>query len=364
MKKDFTHYIRLTTSQKEVSVPIFTGNDILRDISSVFNLGSFSGIAILTDKNVNYYWGKHLQKIFGKDDVLITIPAGEEQKNMATVQNIWATLLQHKFDRKSLLICIGGGVICDMGAFAASTYMRGISFIQVPTTLLAQTDAAIGGKTGVNFGELKNMIGTFAQPLGVICDTEFLTTLPKREYVSGFAEVIKHALIADAKFFRYLSGKELTALNDNELQEVLHKSCDIKCRVVSEDVNEKNKRKMLNFGHTIGHAIEMASYETGKPLLHGEAVAVGMIAEAKLSQLAGFISAKDLSAIEEIIIQAKLPTKVSRKLEKKISEKIVLDKKNEKQKIKWVLLKGIGKAVIDVEQPARLIKQAITYVLA
>lgn len=364
MKKDFTHYIRLTTSAKQVSVPIFIGNDIVRNIASMFKLGSFSRIAILTDANVAYYWSKRLQKIFGKDDVMITIPAGEEQKNLATVQNIWATLLQHKFDRKSVLICIGGGVICDIGAFAASTYMRGISFIQVPTTLLAQTDAAIGGKTGVNFGELKNMIGTFAQPMGVVCDTEFLSTLPHREYISGFAEIIKHALIADAKLFRYLSGKELASLSDSELEDVLQKSCGIKCSIVSEDETEKGKRKMLNFGHTIGHAIEMASYETGKPLLHGEAVAVGMIAEAKLSQLAGFITAKDLAAIEEIIIQAKLPTRVSKKLENKISEKIVSDKKNEKQKIKWVLLKGIGKAVIDVEQPARLIKQAINYVLA
>ena len=364
MGKTPFQYIRLDASLKDVSVPIFIGNGLITDIHSIAKLKSFSRIAILIDKNVAKYWGKTLQKIFGKDDIMITIPSGEDQKNLATVQNIWATLLQYKFDRKSLLICVGGGVVCDIGGFAASTFMRGVPFIQVPTTLLAQTDAAIGGKTGVNFSDLKNMIGTFAQPVAVICDTQFLSTLPKREYISGFAEVVKHSLIADAKLFNDLSSINLAILNDKELEDILFRSCSIKCDVVSADVNEKDKRKILNFGHTIGHAIEMASYETGNPLLHGEAIAIGMIAEAKLSLLAGLINVKELTAIEELIERTNLPSKVSKKLEKKILEKIVLDKKNEEQKIKWVLLKGIGNAVINVEQPSGIIKQAIEYVLA
>jgi 3-dehydroquinate synthase len=364
MKSTSVKHIRLKASQKEVSVPIYIGEGIISKIHSLVKLDSYSRIGILTDSNVAKHWGKTLQNIFGKEDVLITIPAGEDQKNLATVQNIWATMLQHKFDRKSLLICVGGGVVCDTGAFAASTYMRGISFVNAPTTLLAQTDAAIGGKTGVNFGDLKNMIGTFAQPEAVICDVQFLSTLPKREYLSGFAEVIKHSLISDAKFFNYLAGKDLSKLNHRELEDVLHKSCSIKCDVVSSDINEKNRRKILNFGHTIGHAIEIASHETNKPLLHGEAVAIGIIAEARLSLLAGLISDKEFVEIETLIIKTDLPVRVSQNYEKKILEKIVLDKKNVKQKIKWVLLKGIGESIIDEEQPERLIKEAIEYVLA
>ena len=363
MKNPSFQYTRLTAFQKDVRVPILTGNDIFNNLHSFVEFGSYSHIAILTDKNVARYWGKSIQKVFGKKDILITIPPGEKQKKLTTVQNIWATLLKHKFDRKSLLVCVGGGVVCDMGAFAASAYMRGISFIHVPTTLLAQADAAIGGKAGVNFGGLKNIIGTFAHPNVIFCDTAFLSTLPEREYISGFAEVIKHALVADASLFRSLSGKNLYALSAMELEDILHTSCKIKCDVVMEDVTENNKRKILNFGHTIGHAVEMASYETGNSLLHGEAVAVGMVAEAKLSQLAGVITAKEFAAIEKLIVTAKLPVKASKKLESMITEKIAFDKKNEKQKIKWVLLKGIGKAVIDKEQPQRLIKQAINYVL-
>lgn len=364
MKQAAFQHIRLDAPQKEVSVPIIIGKGLLPEIHSFVKMDSYSRIAILTDKNVLKHWGKTIQKTFGKNDVLINIPAGESQKNLITVQNIWATLLQHKFDRKSLLVCIGGGVVCDIGAFAASTYMRGIDFVNMPTTLLAQTDAAIGGKTGINFGGLKNMIGTFAQPQSVICDVRFLSTLPKREYLSGFAEVIKHALISDVSLFNHLSAVNLEKVDEEELEEILFWSCSIKCNVVAMDIIEKAKRKILNFGHTIGHAIEMASQDTGKPLLHGEAIAIGMIAEARLSLLAGLIKEKEFEAIKKLMVKAKLPSRIDRKFEKSILQKILSDKKNERQRIKWVLLKGIGKAVIDVEQPERLVKQAIEYVLA
>jgi len=364
MKKSFTHFIRLNASTSEVSVPIYFNKGITSDIHSILKLKSYSRIAVLTDTNVYHHWNGLFKRIFGKNDVLITIPAGEEHKNLATVQNIWATLLKQKFDRKSVLINMGGGVVCDTGAFAASTYMRGIDFVQVPTTVLAMTDAAIGGKTGVNFGDLKNTIGTFAQPKAILNDSNFLYTLPKREYLSGFAEIIKHALVADKKFFKELSEMDISKMGNNDLMDILYTSCGIKCDVVSADVNEKDKRKILNFGHTVGHAIEMSSHEAGKPLLHGEAVAIGMIAEATLSLLAGLISVKEFSAIEKIITKAKLPTKADKKLKNHILNKILFDKKNERQKVKWVLLKDIGHAVIDKEQPQTLIRQAIDYVLA
>jgi 3-dehydroquinate synthase len=363
MKKSFTHFIRLSAPGNEVSLPIYFSKGMLSDIQSLLKLKSYSKVAVLTDTNVHRHWKGLFKKVFGKDDVLITIPAGEEHKNLATVQNIWATLLQHKFDRKSILINIGGGVVCDMGAFAASTYMRGIDFVQVPTTVLAITDAAIGGKTGVNFGDLKNTIGTFAQPKAVINDSDFLSTLPKREYLSGFAEIIKHGLIGNKKFFKELSKIDIAKVGSSDLIDILYFSCGIKCDVVSYDVTEKGLRKMLNFGHTVGHAIEMASYNTNKPLLHGEAVAIGMIAEARLSLLAELISQEEFDEIEKMISKAKLPTRANKKLKSQILKKIVFDKKNEKQKIKWVLLKGIGAVVIDVEQPQKLVQQAIDYVL-
>jgi len=363
MKRSFTHFTRLNALQKKVSVPIYYGKDIFSQIAAIANTASYSRIAVITDSNIYRQWGLAFKKIFGKQDVLIVVPAGEKNKTLVSVQKIWAALLLNRFDRKSLVINVGGGVVCDMGAFAASTYMRGISFVQVPTTLLAMTDAAIGGKTGINFTELKNAIGTFAQPEAVLCDSNFLTTLPEREFKSGFAEVIKHAVVADSRFFKYLSGRDFKTLNDKEIDTILGKSCGIKCDVVSSDVTEKGKRKILNFGHTIGHAIEMASHEIGKPLLHGEAIAIGMIAEAKLSVLAGLLNSKDLKTIEEVINKAKLPCTANKKFEKSIYKKIVLDKKNEGGKINWVLLKGIGNAVIDIQQPPRSIKLAIDYIL-
>jgi len=347
--------------KKAEAVPVYIGKGIGSSVPLKFK--SFSRIAVLMDENVAHHWGANLQKQAGEKDLLIVIPAGEEHKNLETVHDIWAALLKYKFDRKSVLINIGGGVVCDMGAFAAATYMRGISFVQVPTTLLAMADAAIGGKTGINFGGLKNSIGLFAQPLVVICDSEFLSTLPERELRSGFAEIIKHSLIADVKLFRNLSESNITGLHGKKLEQVLYKSCEIKCRVVSADVNEQGKRKILNFGHTVGHAIEMASQDTSKPLLHGEAIAVGMVAEAKLSCLAGLLGAGELVKIEKAIASAKLPLKASKKLVNQVLAKIKQDKKNEREKIKWVLLKEIGNAVFDIEQPRHLIKQAIEYVL-
>jgi 3-dehydroquinate synthase len=356
-------HTRLKIESGKISVPIYVGNDILSEINSIVPLAAYSQVGVLMDKNVAYHWGEEIRKILGKNVAYIVIPAGEEYKEMATLEKVLTSMLEHGFDRKSLLINLGGGMVCDMGGFAASTYMRGISFINIPTTVLAQTDAAIGGKTGIDFGGLKNMVGSFAHPLAIICDTLLLSTLPEREFRSGFAEVIKHALVSDKKLFYALAKENFGAMDEDKLAEILSQSCEIKCTIVSKDVNEKGVRKILNFGHTIGHAIEMLSQETNNPLLHGEAISIGMIAEARLSLLSGLITKEDFGHIENIIEKASLPSKIGRSYKNKIYTKMLGDKKNEKRKIKWVLLKGIGKAVIDEEQPDKLIGKAIDYIL-
>lgn len=364
MKAKLKEHARLNVSAEKVSVPIYVGCDIFSEIASVIPLNNYTRVAVLMDDNIAYHWSETIRAVLGENVAFIVIPAGEEHKILPTAEMIFASMIENGFDRKSLLINIGGGVVCDIGGFAASTYMRGISFVNIPTTLLAQADAAIGGKTGVDFGGFKNMVGSFAYPLAVICDSLFLSTLPEREFRSGFAEVIKHALVADKKLFHTLSEENFGAMDEDKLAEILIHSCKIKGSIVSKDADEKGLRKILNFGHTIGHAIEMISQETANPLLHGEAISIGIIAEAKLSRLSGLISKQDFERIEQIISKASLPSMVNSSFKNKIYAKMIGDKKNENKKIKWVLLNGIGSAVIDEEQPAGLINKAIDYIIA
>ncbi len=356
-------HTRLNITSDKISVPIYVGNDIFSEITSIISLKNYSKVGVLMDKNVAYHWGEAIHNVIGKNAVYITIPAGEDHKELSTVEKVLTSMLEHGFDRKSLLINFGGGMVCDIGGFAASTYMRGISFVNMPTTLLAQTDAAIGGKTGIDFGGFKNMVGSFAHPIAILCDTLLLSTLPEREFRSGFAEVIKHALVSDKRLFYTLAEEDFGAMDEDKLADILSHSCKIKCTVVSKDADEKGLRKILNFGHTIGHAIEMLSQDTNNPLLHGEAISIGMIAEAKLSLLSGLITKEDFERIENIMAKASLPSRINKSYKNKIYSKMLGDKKNEKRKIKWVLLKGIGKAVIDEEQPDKLITKAIEYIL-
>jgi 3-dehydroquinate synthase len=355
---------RLSIPGEKISVPIYVGNDIFSEVTSIVPLDKYSKVGVLMDKNVAYHWGEEVHRVFGKKATYIVIPAGEEYKELSTAEKILTSMLEHGFDRKSILINVGGGMVCDIGGFSASVYMRGISFVNMPTTLLAQTDAAIGGKTGIDFGGFKNMVGSFSYPLAVICDTLMLSTLPEREFRSGFAEVIKHALISDKKLFTALSETDFGAMDEESLAEMLSHSCKIKCNVVTKDSNEKGLRKILNFGHTVGHAIEMISQDTPNPLLHGEAISIGMVAEARLSLLAGLITKDDFSKIENIMHKAGLPVRIEKSYKTRIYAKMLGDKKNEQNKIKWVLLNGIGKSVIDEEQPDKLINKAIDYILA
>jgi 3-dehydroquinate synthase len=279
--------------------------------------------------------------------VVIAVSSGEQAKQIETVQSIWKALHKNGCDRKSLLINLGGGAICDVGGFAASTFMRGIDFMNIPTTLLAQVDASMGGKTGIDFEGVKNLVGTFSRPIKTIIDVDLLKTLPAREFIAGFAEIIKHGLIADVEYFRMVTSKHPLQFTRSEMIKIIARSREIKSAIVTSDPKEKGARKLLNFGHTVGHAIESLSLDTERPLLHGEAVAIGMVAEAEISESVGYICSADVELIRRVIEHAGLPTSVRNFSTKDIERKMRSDKKNEGGVINFTLLKKIGKAVIN-----------------
>ncbi len=347
--------------QKDRKYQVCIAEGVLGKISEIVNIREYSKIAVITDKNVAPLFLDKLKEGIGDFSEIIINP-GESEKNINTVQKIWKKMLEFRLDRKSLVINLGGGVVGDMGGFAASTYMRGIDFIQIPTTLLAQVDASVGGKVGIDFEGVKNLIGSFQQPIAVIVDVTTLETLPERELVAGFAEIIKHGLIRDEKYLKLVTAKKPEEFTQKELIKIIHGSCNIKSKVVELDEKEGGLRKILNFGHTIGHALEALSLETRDPLLHGEAISIGMVAEAKLSQLAGYITEEDLVEVIASLKNAGLPTTYSGVKVKDVMNRLLSDKKNVGSKVKWTLLRKIGEAVFDIEVPEEQIIEAINFI--
>ena len=316
-----------------------------------------SKIFILTDENVAPFWLPEIEYWLNcKNAVEIVIKAGEQHKNLQTVQRIWRTLMKQRADRNALLINLGGGVVTDLGGFAASTYKRSIKFVNVPTTLLAMVDAAIGGKTGIDFGGGKNQIGTFAEAEEVIIDPVFLETLPQREICSGLAEMLKYGFVADSN---------LLNVNLENYQQYITHCGEIKREIVMQDPTEKGLRKVLNFGHTLGHAIESHCLTTDYPLLHGEAVALGMLG-------ALWLSVKQLGLDEKVLqnFEKRLPMLLS-EVEISLSESniepilgyLVHDKKNKDEKPQFVLLEAVGKPVLDVEIEPNLVKSSLQYLI-
>ena len=275
----------------------------LENINNFINFSEFSNIIILTDENiVNNNWLEKLLYVLPKEVYNLIIKSGEKYKNLDTVANIWETMNNYKLDRKSLLINLGGGIVSDLGGFCASTYMRGIKFLNIPTTLLSQVDASVGGKTGFDYNSCKNLIGSFAEPYKVVIDSSTLSTLPEREFNSGMAEVIKYGIIYDKDFFDYLESENI------DIDYVIKKCCEIKADVVNKDFKEGGLRKILNFGHTIGHAIETLSLETKSPLLHGEAVALGIVAICYIASKIGKINDNNFERIKNILKKYNLQT--------------------------------------------------------
>ena len=320
-------------------------------------LSKASQVFILTDENVAPFWLPEVAYWLRCDPAVdIIIKAGEEHKNLQTVQRIWKTLLKHHADRNALLVNLGGGVITDLGGFAASTYKRGIKFINVPTTLLAMVDAAIGGKTGIDFGGGKNQIGTFAEAEEVIVDPVFLSTLPRRELLSGMAEMLKYGFIADANLLN-------TSLEN--YQDYILRCGEIKREIVAQDPTEKGLRKILNFGHTLGHAIESHCLAIDHPLLHGEAVALGMVAALWLSVEQCGLDKKVLKEYEKQlpVLLSEAEMNLNKSDVEPILSYLALDKKNKGEKPQFVLLEAVGKPNWDVEIEPKLVSDAMDYTI-
>ena len=337
--------IQLKIETKEVGYSLFLGELLFSQVAHFIMAQDYSKVVVITDENIAPSWLNPLIEAcsFGLESIVI--PAGEKNKKIETVQDIWSQFYRMDLDRSSLVINLGGGVVCDLGGFAASSFMRGIDFIQIPTTLLAQVDASIGGKVGVNFEETKNLIGAFVQPKAVFIDIATLKTLPKREFLSGFAEIIKHGLIWDKNYYKDLQKQDPMRLKGDKLLNIIARSCHIKATIVERDEREKGMRQILNFGHTIGHAIEAIS-QTSKPLLHGEAIALGMMIEADISKELGYLQESDLETLQTTLLNYQLPIRLEQSIAKdELKNKMLSDKKKRAGILRWTLLKGIGDVV-------------------
>jgi 3-dehydroquinate synthase len=325
--------------------PIFFENSIA-ELVKFIKQGNYSRFFILTDENTERHCLPAIKTELGDIDNydLIEIPAGEENKDIDFCIGIWRMLIDFEADRKSLLVNLGGGVISDMGGFAASTFKRGIDFVHVPTTLLSQVDASVGGKTGIDINSIKNIIGTFTPPKAVFINYDFLKTLPERQILSGLAEMLKHGLIMDAEYWNALKSSDLKQPSE----ELIYRSIEIKNKVVIEDPTEKGIRKALNFGHTTGHAIETNSLlNDGRPLTHGEAIAIGMICEAYLSYKKTGLSSDELAEIVAVINSHYPKYNLKEASYPDLLAIMLKDKKNQNGKINCTLLTSIGQCSLD-----------------
>ncbi len=318
-----------------------TGCSIIRVGERLRNLSAYivpEHTVIITDTHVRQYY----EDIFPRCSI-ITVGIGEKIKTLETVGSILEQLIASEADRSVFLLGIGGGIVCDITGFVASIYLRGVRFGFVASTLLAQVDASVGGKNGVNIHGYKNMAGVFNQPEFVICDPELLKTLPEKEVKCGFAEIVKHAAIADAGLFGFLEEnyRGALALDTEIIEKLVYDSVTIKASVVNQDEKEKGERRKLNFGHTLGHAIEKTA-----AVAHGEAVAAGMSAAAAISVKKGLLSAADAKRIENLLANLGLPTKIPADRQK-ITDALGKDKKREGNTVHFVLLKGIGNAIAE-----------------
>ena len=320
--------------------------DSITGLVKFIKAGNYSRFFILTDENTTVHCLPAIKGQLGDMDNydLIEINAGEESKDIAFCIGIWKMLIDFGADRKSLMINLGGGVISDMGGFVASTFKRGIDFVHVPTTLLSQVDASVGGKTGIDIDSIKNIVGTFTQPKAVFIAYDFLKTLPPRQILSGLTEMLKHGLIMDADYWKALRSSGLKQPSE----ELIYRSVEIKNKVVIEDPIEQGIRKALNFGHTIGHAVETNSLLTdSNPLTHGEAIAIGMICEAYLAHKKTGLSKAELDEIVEVIsgLYPKYPLAATNY--QTLLTIMLKDKKNQSGKINCTLLNSIGKCNLD-----------------
>ena len=344
--------IKFNVKTKNKSYPIYFGNDILNTTGRLIkkNLVGVKKICIITDKKLPKLLLKKLIKSLRKYDLRIfKLTTSEKTKSIKVVNKIIEKLLKYNFNRSDCVIAFGGGVLGDLSAFVSNLTKRGLKFVNIPTTLLAQVDASIGGKTGINSDQGKNLIGTYYQPDFVLTDTSVLKSLPQREMVSGYGEILKHSLILDKKFFLWLSKnakKIVNKKNNTLLINAIFKSCKIKSKIINRDEKEKNLRMILNFGHTFAHAFE-GGKNFSKKLNHGEAVLIGMMIASELSYEKKLLSFEELSLIKKHYLNLKLPMHINKIFKKNEINKIIYfmkkDKKNIDEKINLILLNKIGK---------------------
>lgn len=339
---------------------VLFGSDSFSALSQHISKQGYSKIVLLVDENTAQHCLNYVLQWLAVDVSfeIIEIEAGEENKTIETCTAVWESLIELQIDRKALLMNVGGGMVCDLGGFVAATYKRGIDFVNIPTTLLSMVDASVGTKTGVNLGGLKNMVGSFAAPQMVLIDTAFLDTLPGNEMRSGLAEMYKHGLIADASYWKQL--QHLEELTTDDLLLLIYHSVSIKNEIVQQDPLEKNLRKLLNFGHTLGHVIETYSHSGKgiKPLLHGEAIAIGMVLEAYISYQKGILNQSAYNEIKQtlnLIFESVVFTKNDIEI---CTHLLIHDKKNENGNICFTLLADIGKGVVNQSVESELVIQA------
>ncbi len=337
----------LTVNLGDRSYPIYIGVELLQDPALIQKHIQTKAVCIVSNNTVSKLYLTQLKKSLNDYRVIeVILEDGEQFKNADSLNQIYTALLDNKFNRDSTIIALGGGVVGDIAGFAAASFMRGIPFIQIPTTLLSQVDSSVGGKTGINHPLGKNMIGAFYQPQAVIIDMHVLQTLDKREISAGLAEVIKYGLIWDQDFFDHLENhiEDLKNLNVMQLEQAIYRSCEIKAEVVSQDERESGLRAILNLGHTFGHAIENClGYGEW---LHGEAVGCGMVMAAQMSLAHGWIKDNDFDRIRGLIQAAGLPIEKPQISQHDFLAAMSLDKKNKNQDIYLVLQQGIGKAIV------------------
>lgn len=337
------------------SYPIVIGSGLLTDKALIARHVRCKDLLLVSNTTVQPLYAQRITEALASHRIVqATLPDGEQHKTFANISRLMDVLVANRFNRDCAIIALGGGVIGDMAGFAAACYQRGVDFIQIPTTLLAQVDSSVGGKTGVNHPGGKNLIGAFHQPVAVLADIDTLETLPDRELRAGLAEIIKYGLIHDAEFFNWLEAgiEKLLARDSDALVHAIRRSCEIKAEIVGRDEREQGERALLNFGHTFGHAIESATGYT--EWLHGEAVGAGMLMAASLSSEMGQLTGGDADRVDALLRRAGLPTRVPGVTELQMLSHMRLDKKVKSGRIRFVLLRAVGKAFVtaDYDEPA------------
>ena len=354
--------MRRVTVDLQEGYEVFIGRHALSTVGpQLKKMGYSSKVVIVTNLTVNELYGTSIKESLlneGFEVVVLEIPDTEKSKSLEMASKLYDELIRYRVDRETPIVAFGGGVVGDLAGFVAATFLRGLPLINIPTTLLAQVDSSIGGKTGVNHPEAKNIIGVFKQPSLVLTDLAVLSTLSERDMKNGIAEIVKHAVIADASLFETLESQMEEVLNGDRslMEEIVERSCAIKIRVVEGDEKEKGMRRVLNYGHTIGHALEAA---TDFRISHGEAVAVGICVAGRIAGKMGIFDAESAERQEMLIERAGLPTRLPTVDLIEVVKRIELDKKVKKGRVHFVLPEAIGTVVINSDVPQKIVRDVL-----